>query len=151
MNSMSSSDKKEAVKKSIEDGYVNVNSLVEYLVNYGETMQNMQISNDINANYVAYIENMPAEYYIAISKDYGLEMDNNIYTTIDFAGKEEQLTSISAITKIYTSLLKETEFKDYASMVDTISSPFSQSLSNSEYILSQYDIVSDKSKSKVAS
>ena len=151
MNSMSMSEKREAVKKSIKDGYVNVNSLVQYLVESGETMKNMQITNDINANYVAYIENMPAEYYIAMSKDYGIEVNNNIYTTMDFSGQDSRLISISAITKIYTSLLKDTEFKEYAGMVDTISSPFSQSLSNSEYILSQYDVVSDKEKSKVAS
>ena len=150
MNSMSMTDKKNAVKKSIENGYVNVNSLVEYLVEYGETMKNMQITNDINADYVAYVDGMPAEYYIAMSKNYGIEVNNNIYTEMDFSGKDAELTSISAITRIYTSLLKETEFKNYASMVETISSPFSQSLSNSEYILSQYDIVSNKETSKVA-
>jgi len=151
MSGMSNSEKKEAVEKSIEDGYVNVNSLVEYLVESGEKMENLQVTNNIDANYIAYLDNMPAEYYIAMSKNYGINVNNNIYTTMDFAGKDEQLTSISAITQIYTALLKETEFKDYAGMVESLSSPFSQSLSNSEYILSQYDIVSDKEKSKIAS
>lgn len=151
MNSMSMSEKKEAVKKSIEDGYVNVNSLVEYLVESGETMKNMQITNDISDKYVAYIENMPAEYYIAMSKDYGINLNNNLYTSIDFVGQDEKMMSISAITQVYTSLLEETEFSEYSSMISSLSSSFSQSLDNEEYILSQYDIVSDKEKSKVAS
>ena len=150
MSGMSEREKKEAVKQSIVDGYVNVNSLVQYLVDSGETMKNLQVTNDINANYVAYVENMPAEYYIAMSMDYGITLSNNLYTSMDFAGSDPKLTSLSAITKIYSSLLKETEFKGYAGMVEGLSSPFSQSLDNEEYILSQYDIVSDKEKSKVA-
>jgi len=151
MNSMSMTDKKEAVKKSIENGYVNVNSLVEYLVESGETMQNLQISNDIDYKYVAYVENMPAEYYIAMSKDYGINLNNNLYTNIDFVGQEEKVMSITTITQIYTSLLEETEFAAYSSMISSLSSSFSQSLDNEDYILSQYDIVSDKEKSKIAS
>lgn len=150
MSSMSTSDKNEAIKKSIKDGYVNVNSLLEYLVESGETMKNLQITNDLNENYVAYLENMPVEYYITMSKDYGINISNNVYTSMDFSGKDEQLTSISAITKIYSSLLGETEFKDYSKMVETLSSPMAQSLPNSDYILSQYDIISDKEKSKIA-
>ena len=150
MNSMSMSEKKEAVKKSIEDGYVNVNSLVEYLVESGETMKNMQVTNDINADYVKYVDNMPAEYYIAMSKDYGINLNNNLYTTIDFAGQDEKMMSISAITQVYTSLLEETEFADYSGMIASLSSSFSQSLDNEEYILSQYDIVSNKETSKIA-
>lgn len=150
MGMMSESSKEEAIKQSIEDGYVNVNSLVEYLVKQGETMEGLQISNDIREEYIAYLEAMPKDYYIAMNKDYGIDLNNNIYTTMDFSGSEERLTSISAITKVYTSLLEETEFKDYAGMVESVSSSFAQSLDNEEYILSQYDIVSDKAISKVA-
>lgn len=151
MNSMSMTEKKEAIEKSIEDGYVNVNSLVEYLVESGETMKNMQITNNIDENYIAYIENMPAEYYIAMSKNYGININNNLYTTMDFTGQDESMMSISAITQVYTSLLEETEFASYSSMIGSLGSSLSQSLNNEEYILSQYDIVSDKEKSKVAS
>lgn len=150
MSSMSDMQKKEALENSIEDGYVNVNSLIEYLVNRGETIQNLQIKNNISANYVKYIDSMPAEYYIAMSKDYGIDLNNNIYTSIKFAGKDEENVSISAITQIYTSLLEETEFKEYSSMIASLSSSFSQSLANEEYILSQYDIISDKKTSKIA-
>ena len=150
MNTMSDSQKKEAIEKSIKDGYVNVNSLVEYLVEQGKTMQNLQITNEIDEKYIAYLDSMPKEYYQAISKDYGINLNNNLYTSMDFAGKDAQNMSISAITQIYTSLLEETEFKEYSGMISSLSSSFSQSLSNSDYILSQYDIVSNKETSKVA-
>lgn len=151
MSMMSDASKKEAVKQSIVDGYVNVNSLVEYLVTQGETVEGLQVSNDITEKYIAYLDSMPREYYIAMNKDYGIEITNNLYTDVKFIGSEEKETSIAAITQIYTSLLEETEFKDYAGMISGLSSPFSQSLNNTDYILSQYDIVSDKNKSKVAS
>jgi len=151
MNTMSESSKKEAIKQSIEDGYVNINSLVEYLVKQGKTIEGLQINNDISEKYIAYLEAMPKDYYIAISKDYGIDLNNNIYTTMNFAGSGEKMASISTITQVYTSLLEETEFKDYSGMIGSLSSSFSQSLDNSDYLLSQYDIVSNKDTSKIAS
>ncbi len=150
MANMSAEDKKNAVKQSIKDGYVNVNSVVEYLVKQGETMENLRVTNDINDEYIKYVEGMPAEFYVAISKNYGINIANNLYTDMNFIEGENKPHSITAITEIYTSLLKETEFKDYASMVSQLSSPFSQSLNNKDYLLTQYDIISDSSKSKVA-
>ena len=151
MNTMSDSSKKEAIKKSIEDGYVNVNSLVEYLVEQGETMQDLQITNEIDEKYIAYIDSMPKEYYKAMKKDYGININNNLYTGMDLAGNDVQNISISAITQIYTSLLEETEFKAYSGMIANLGASLSQSLSNNDYILSQYDVVSDKETSRVAS
>ena len=150
MANMSETTKKEVIKQSIKDGYVNVNSVVDYLVKQGETMKNLQVNNDINEDYVKYVENMPVEYYVAISKNYGINLSHNLYTDMDFLATGNKQTSITAITQIYTSLLNETEFKEYAPMIATLSAPFSQSLNNEEYILSQYDIVSDNNKSKVA-
>ena len=150
MASMDEASKKEAIEKSIEDGYVNVNSMVEYLVELGETIKNFAVSNDINEDYVKFLDSMPAEYYIAMSKNYGVNLNNNLYTDMKFVGSDVEKYSISAITQIYTDLLKETEFKDYADMVGSLQSPFSESLSNTDYILSQYDIVSNPDTSKIA-
>ena len=127
-------------ENNILNGYVNINSLVEYLVKQGKTIEGLQINNDISEKYIAYLEAMPKDYYIAISKDYGIDLNNNIYTTMNFAGSGEKMASISTITQVYTSLLEETEFKDYSGMIGSLSSSFSQSLDNSDYLLSQYDI-----------
>jgi len=150
MSMMSEDSKKEAVKQSIKNGYVNVNSMVKYLVEQGETIEGLQISNDISKEYIAYIDNMPKDYYIAIDKEYGINLNNNLYTSIDLATGNDKKISIAAITQIYTSLLEETEFKEYSSMVESVSNSFSQSLDNEEYLLSQYDIVSNHSASKIA-
>ena len=150
MATMSDAEKRNAVKKSIVDGYVNVNSVVQYLVEQGETMKNLQVINDINDEYIKYVEGMPAEYYVAISKNYGINLMHSIYTDMNFLQTGSKKTSITAITQIYTSLLQETDFKDYAPMIATLSAPFSQSINNPDYILSQYDIVSNPNTSKIA-
>ena len=150
MATMSDAEKRNAVKKSIVDGYVNVNSVVQYLVEQGETMKNLQVINDINDEYIKYVEGMPAENYVAISKNYGINLMHSIYTDMNFLQTGSKKTSITAITQIYTSLLQETDFKDYAPMIATLSAPFSQSINNPDYILSQYDIVSNPNTSKIA-
>ena len=55
---------------------------------------------------------------------------------------ESEATSISieALTNRYTSLLKETDFKDYASYITAIVPSFVQAPNNAEYIQRQYDV-----------
>jgi putative ABC transport system permease protein len=151
MNTVSEAEKANAIKKATVDGYVNVNSVIEYLIDSGETMENLRVTNDITEDYVKYVEGMPAEYYVAISKNYGINLNHNLYTNMNFLATGNNKYSISAITEIYTSLLKQTEFADYAPMIDQLSQPFAQSIDNEEYLLQQYNIVSDKNKSKIAS
>ena len=151
MNTVSEAEKANAIKKATVDGYVNVNSVIEYLIDSGETMENLRVTNDITEDYVKYVEGMPAEYYVAISKNYGINLSHNLYTNMNFLATGNNKYSISAITEIYTSLLKQTEFADYAPMIDQLSQPFAQSIDNEDYLLQQYDIVSDKNKSKIAS
>ena len=150
MSTVSEAEKANAIKQATVDGYVNVNSVIKYLIESGETMENLQVTNDITDEYIKYIEDMPAEYYVAISKNYGINLSHNMYTEMDFIATGKHDYSISAITTIYTSILKQTEFADYAPMIDQLSQPFSQAIDNEEYLLQQYNIVSDKSKSKIA-
>ena len=151
MNTVSEAEKANAIKKATVDGYVNVNSVIEYLIDSGETMENLRVTNDITEDYVKYVEGMPAEYYVAISKNYGINLNHNLYTNMNFLATGNNKYSISAITEIYTSLLKQTEFADYAPMIDQLSQPFAKSIDNADYLLQQYYIVSDKNKSKIAS
>ena len=151
MNTMSEAEKANAIKQATVDGYVNVNSVIEYLIKSGETMENLRVTNDISEEYIKYVEGMPAEYYVAISKNYGINLSHNLYTNMNFVATGNKKYSISAITEIYTSILKQTDFADYAPMIDQLSQPFAQSIDNEEYLLQQYNIVSDKNKSKIAS
>ena len=112
-------------------------------------MTDIAISNDISEDYINYLENMDPSLYADITFDYGLTFLNNIYTDIDFTNYENTMMSISGILNTYTSMLQKTDFGSYAPFVTSIAKPFDQSLNNVDYILEQYDIVSDPSISHI--
>ena len=125
-----------------EAGKVFINSLVKYIMETSDQMDSFVIKNDINEDYIKYLEAMPKEYYAAMVKSYGINMLYNIYT--DFhktAGDEGQNISIEALTNIYTSILNETDFKEYSSYITAIVPSFVQAPNNSDYIEHQYDVV----------
>ena len=148
MTSMTMEEKKDAIK--VEDGYVNVNYLVEYLYERGEAMSSMIVSNDISQEYIDYINAMPEEYYAAIDFDYNIDVTNNIYTDYKFT-KHEGVMSLSAARTLYTAMLENTEFAEYSSYITTLADSFNQMPDNPEFILSQYDFLTSSEKSKVAS
>ena len=133
---MSTDEKKQFIEK---DGYVNVNSMVEYMAKKYSQLSEAQISNEITEDYIAYLEQMPSEYVAEISYNYGIDVNNNLYTKFVGEGQEESLRSVTAITATYTELLSKTTLKDFVSVVSSINTT-SQSLSNVDYIKSQYDI-----------
>ena len=51
---------------------------------------------------------------------------------------------------MYTHMLGKTEFKDYAQYIPMFTDHFRQLPGDKDFILSQYDIISDKSTSKFA-
>ena len=128
-------------------GMVYISYLVEYIAKMGETKDNAAIKNVLTKEYIEYLKAMPKEYYQAITYYYGLDLNPNIYTNFklneDDAGVE---MSISAITSMYTSLLKETEFKSYASAVGSLAPSMNQLPNSPEYLLTQYDLVGEGSK-----
>ena len=128
-------------------GHVYVSYLVEYIAKMGETRKDAAVKNVITEEYISYIKAMPKEFYKAMTFNYGFNLNPNIYTnfktTVEDAGA---MMSISAITSMYTSILEETEFKDYAKMVDALAPNFAQIPNNPEYILTQYDLVGEGSR-----
>ena len=127
-----------------EAGKVFINSLIKYIIETSDQMDSFVIKNDINEDYIAYIDAMPKEYYAAILKDYDINMLYSIYT--DFkktADDEPQNISVETLTNIYTSILNETEYKQYASYITTIVPSFKQAPNNEEYIRHQYDVVGE--------
>ena len=86
---------------------------------------------------------MPKEYYNAMLLGYGMDLSANIYT--DFkqsADADAKNISVSALTSIYSSILQDTKFKDYASYISVLAPSITQMPNNPDYLLSQYDIVS---------
>ena len=140
---MNPSSQKEAIKQSVIDGYVNVDKVVDALVEMSGQVENLQVQNDINEDYINFLLNMPKEYYEALKLDYGFEISNNIYTSSPFIGDENKNISLKAIKEIYTSILKQTELKDYASLVTSLENTFLLLPDNKDFILSQYDILKE--------
>lgn len=139
LNEASNLEKAEIVK---EHGFVNVNSLIEYLIESSKTMNSYRINNNITQEYIDYITSMPSDDVAAISLDYGLDLSNNIYTNWYYDGSSEAKNmSLSTITKMYTNVLEQTTFKDQASYVSQLSTTFSLAPDNKDYLLSQYDLL----------
>lgn len=130
-------------KKALEKGFVNVNSMIDYLIKQSSSFESMQIENNITEDYINYCVNIPSEYASCVSLNYGLDVTNNIYTDFKVSsGATATNVSLSTIKQIYTSVLEQTQFSKYASYVTSLTDVFAQAPSNEDYILSQYDIMS---------
>lgn len=140
----------EAVKLDIKDGQVNVDFVVDYIISRSEDLASFIVTNDITQEYVDYILQMPSEYYNAINSTYGLNLSNNIYTNFNFNGQENNQMSLTFALELYKSMLEKTQYKDFSTYITTLASSFMQVPNDEEFILSQYDIVSDASNSKFA-
>ncbi len=130
-----------------EANRVYISSLVEYLAEMGDTMDTLLVENTITQEYVDFVKAMPSEYYNAMLLSYGVDLNPNIYTDFKMsADSDVKNMSVSALTAMYTSILKETEFKDYASYVTALAPSMAQMPNNPDYILNQYELVGENSK-----
>ncbi len=145
-----SSTQKDAIKNSIEDGYINVDYFIEYLVSQTDNLDSFRIKNDLTEEYLEFLAQMPTEYYSAIATYYGLDVKNNIYTNIQLENREEMNMSLSSILTTYTAMLNKTDLEEYSSLVSMVSNSINQAVNNNDFIASQYDIISDSETSKLA-
>ena len=135
---MDVSQKAEIIK---EPNRVYINSMVEYFIKTGKTAENMLIKNEIDGVYVDYVKNMPSEYYSAMNFEYGINVHNNIYTSVLETGKtEETELSITALTALYKEMLKKTNYEKYSSYVDMFIPEMKQAPNSIDYLNSQYDV-----------
>lgn len=144
------STQEEALKDSIEDGYINVNRFIEYLVSQTGSLDAFRIQNEFSEEYLQFLQNMPKEYYAAIATYYGIDVKNNIYTNIQLQGYEEKIMSLNSIITTYTSMLNQTELKEYSSLVGIVTNNINQAVNNNDFIATQYDIISNPKESKFA-
>ncbi len=148
MSAASGSDKSDSLKASVENGYINVDSLIKRLVERSGDMMSFQVKNEITEDYINFVKAMPAEYYNAISLYYGLNLSNNIYTDFAFE-KYGGKISLGAANQIYKSMLEETEYKDFSAYIAMFTDSFMQVPDNPDFILSQYEFLTDPALSKV--
>ncbi|MBQ8719588.1 MAG: ABC transporter ATP-binding protein/permease [Clostridia bacterium] len=124
-----------------EPSKVFVKSLIEYLIKTQNATESIMIENTITKEYVKYVLAMNPEYYRAILLDYGVDVTNNIYTEFkEGADSDGRGMSISAITNLYTALLGEAGYAQYAPYVSAVVSSFQQAPNSEDYIKEQYDV-----------
>lgn len=140
----------DAVKNSFKDGYINIDKLIEYLISRGDNLSSLKVTNDITQDYIDFVKAMPEEYYNAIATYFGLNLSNNIYTDYTLENGTQTL-SISSATQIYMSMLDKIEdYKSFSSLLPMVTSSFMQAPNSSDFLLSQYDIISNPETSKIA-
>ncbi len=126
-------EQKEEIEKL--PGYAYISSLVEYFAKMNNTMNSIIVKNELKEEYIDYIKNMPAENYDAMMFTYDIALGNNMYTEFGTSA-----SSVAHIRNYYTTILKQTDFGDAASMITSIVPSFEQAPNNEEYIRSQYDV-----------
>ena len=126
--------------------------------------QGMTVTNDLSADYVAYLESMPQEYYTAIQYDYGFNMTNNLYTSVVTGVEAEnnlqtRYLSLSQLKEFYKAEISEQDPK-YASLaylVDYLGAIYGKMPGTSgdfadgdfgKYVKSQYDVIAKSADSK---
>ena len=124
-----------------EDGKVFINSMLEYIAEMQDATDAVILKNEITEEYIQYVTSMPEEYYADMLLGYDIDMSNNIYTDFVGEGGEERTLSISALTALYTGVLYQTDFAEYAAFVAALVPSFKQAPSNGAYITDQYDVL----------
>ncbi|MBO5223799.1 MAG: ABC transporter ATP-binding protein/permease [Clostridia bacterium] len=152
--SMTQEEKNNIVR---QEGYVNVDSMVQRLINMSKTADTLMVENAITQDYVDYVNSIPKEHIADIHHDYGIDMTGSIYTNFtklvekqggEEGEMEEKTTSMSihAIRANYIEILEQTVFNKYAGYITSIVENFAQAPSSTEYIMQQYDFVGQNSR-----
>ncbi len=135
--------KGQAVVKSIEKGYINVDEAVKSLVEMSETTSNMRVQNSITDNYVKFVTSAPSNILSAYKLDYGIDLPYHLYTPSPFTNQDGEMVSVATIRQIYTSILEKTELKDYAYLATNLDNIFLQLPSSEDFVLEQYDVLTE--------
>jgi len=147
MQNTTREDKVEVLK---EAGYINVDSMIEFLASRASFAESMMFENDITQDYVDYLKTLPSEYLADIFLNYGLDVTNNIFTDFkENSDSETENMSLATIKNVYTSVLKKSPQSKYADFITTLTDVFMQMPENEDYILSQYNMLhGDMAKEK---
>ena len=128
-------------KEKIADK-VYIESTVESLAEMSDALTRIFASNTITEEYIEYVKAMPQENYEAMLIKYGIDLSLNIYTDFTIgSGRPVQNLSVNQLISNYTSILGKTPYKDYSSFIPMLVPSMVQAPNNSDYILSQYDLL----------
>ena len=124
---------------------IGMDSMIAYLMTKYTDFTNVK-TNDINHDLIKYLDEMPKSYYSAMTKSYGIDPTNNIFTAFKEDKNQEQadIISVNGLTQRYTkTLMSVNGFEEYASFVDLFTNFMKEMPDEEEYILSQYDLLGD--------
>ncbi len=149
ISSLSEDRQRTVVKEGVHDGMIDVKFIIEQLIDQANAAESATITNTLTSDYMKYIDQMPSEYVSAISKRYGINAKNNVYTAVtvdalDGEGKEtEEIRnySLSALINVCGEIVKQTDYGTFASQIEGYAGTFSQIIDSESYISSQYDFV----------
>ena len=128
-------------------GKVYIKSTIENLAKTSESLEKLFKANTITPEYVEYVKSMSSDAYSAMLLGYGINMSTNLFTDFKYEeGADSEHISVKRLIDIYTAVLKETDYENYASLIPFMVPSMQQMPSSSDYILSQYDLVGDSSK-----
>ncbi len=142
---MTMSQKEEVLK---EPNKVFIEEMVKQIASMSDGMSRLMTKNVITQAYVDFVKAMPSEYYAAMTLDYGIKLENNLYTDFSVDDSEGRFdedgttrtVSLTAITNIYKSILEQTALATYSSTVESMVPAFAQAPNDEEYIRSQYQV-----------
>lgn len=149
LEASSTLQKAEAVNESHRDGYIDVDYFVKYLAEQKDNLSSYAVKNEITKEYVDFVNEMPEEYFGAKLYDYGINSKLNIFTNVDFtipvdsASEIQEIKDVSLqyIIEAYTAIVKTTSFGEFADMIKLFTDAVRVAPSNTDYILSQYELM----------
>ncbi len=128
-------------KAELLEDHVRVNSLIEYLAKTAESMESLQIHNELTKDYTDYVLSMPEDYRAAIKVNWGMDLSHSIFTSRTLTDGTVEHPSVTSLTAAYTAMIEKTEFKPFASYATSLGKLMDEAPDNPDYILSQYDVL----------
>ena len=143
MESMTSEDDKSGRDKNS----VYVNSIIESLVEMNKNAEDIVMENEITEAYVNYVLAMDESYYKAMMLGYGIDMTVNIYTDFRYSSSSNpENISLHRLLNVAKSVLAKTEIAEQAESITSLAPSLKEMPNNSDYILSQYELVGEGSR-----
>ena len=140
LNDLMGDMEKTDIKKLSDKVYIT--STIANLAEMSEKLEKIFAANTITPEYIEYVKAMPKEAYEAMLISYGINMSTMLFTDFKYnSSSEAEHISVQRLVDMYTSVLGETEYKSYSSFIPYLVPSMQQAPNNSDYILSQYDLL----------
>lgn len=149
LSGLNADQAKESFVFNPDDPKIGLDSMVNYLMTAYSDFTNVK-TNTINDELVDYIHQIPEEAIYSIYENYGIDPTNNIFGDWVADPKQEgvepvhETISLNGLTQRYIAELNTVQgFSRYATYVNLFTSFMKELPADSEYILSQYDLLGD--------